>query len=86
MTEREGLRIGSIGTDGRDGPTIAAGMIVDGATRESSARTAGANLVDHLANNDTLSALDAAGVIVRTGATGTNVMDVYLAAITPPDD
>ena len=80
-----GVEIGSIGTDGRDGPTDAAGAIVDGATA-SRARTAGANLVDHLANNDTLSALDAAGAVVRTGATGTNVMDVYLAAITPPDD
>lgn len=77
-----GVEIGSIGTDGRDGPTDAAGAIVDGATA-SRARTAGTSLVDHLANNDTLRALDAAGAVVRTGATGTNVMDVCLATIMP---
>jgi glycerate-2-kinase len=38
-------------------------------------------LADHLRNNDTLRALDAAGAVMRTGATGTNVADVYAATI-----
>jgi glycerate-2-kinase len=39
------------------------------------------DLADRLRNNDTLRPLDAAGAVMRTGATGTNVMDVYLATI-----
>jgi hydroxypyruvate reductase len=77
-----GITIGSIGTDGRDGPTDAAGAIVNGGTAQR-ARDAGMDLVDHLRTNDTLRALDAAGAVVRTGATGTNVADVYAALITP---
>ena len=72
------IAIGSIGTDGRDGPTDAAGAVVDGETAVR-ARTARMELTDHLRNNDTLRALDAAGAVVRTGATGTNVADVYAA-------
>ncbi len=77
-----GISIGSIGTDGRDGPTDAAGAVVDGDTARL-AREAGMDLVDHLRNNDTLRALDAAGAVMRTGATGTNVMDVCVAMIAP---
>ncbi len=77
-----GITIGSIGTDGRDGPTDAAGAIVNGTTAQR-ARDAGMDLAAHLRNNDTLRALDAAGAVVRTGATGTNVADVYAALITP---
>jgi len=74
------IAIGSIGTDGRDGPTDAAGAVVDGETAVR-ARVAHADLADHLRNNDTLRALDAAAAVVRTGATGTNVADVYAATI-----
>lgn len=74
------IAIGSIGTDGRDGPTDAAGAVVDGDTAVR-ARAAHMDLADHLRNNDTLHALDAAGAVMRTGATGTNVADVYVAAI-----
>jgi glycerate 2-kinase len=77
-----GITIGSIGTDGRDGPTDAAGAIVDGGTAQR-ARDAGMDLVDHLRASDTLRALDVAGAVVRTGPTGTNVADVYVALITP---
>ena len=76
-----GIAIGSVGTDGRDGPTDAAGAVVDGDTARL-AREAGMDLTDHLRNNDTLRALDAAGVVMRTGATGTNVMDVCIAVTT----
>ena len=75
-----GIAVGSIGTDGRDGPTDAAGAVVDGGTAVR-ARTARAVLGDHLQNNDTLRALDAAGAVVRTGLTGTNVMDVCVATM-----
>jgi hydroxypyruvate reductase len=75
-----GLAIGSIGTDGRDGPTDAAGAVVDGATA-GRARLAHMELAQHLRNNDSLRALDAAGAVVRTGQTGTNVMDVCAATM-----
>lgn len=76
------VTIGSVGTDGRDGPTDAAGAVVDGSSA-AAARKAGAELAAHLATNDTLRALDAAGAVVRTGPTGTNVMDVFVGIVTP---
>jgi glycerate-2-kinase len=72
-----GVTIGSIGTDGRDGPTDAAGAVVDGGT-SARAGAAGVPLKESLATNDSLRALDAAGSVVRTGLTGTNVMDVQV--------
>ena len=77
-----GVAIGSVGTDGRDGPTDAAGAVVDGETALR-VRAARMELADQLRNNDTLRALDAAGAVIRTGATGTNVMDVCCATIAP---
>jgi glycerate 2-kinase len=65
------------GTDGRDGPTDAAGGIVDAQTTR---RIQAAGLDAHalLANNDSNRALAAAGDLVITGATGTNVADVQI--------
>lgn len=66
------------GTDGRDGPTDAAGAIVDGDTWES-IRLAGRDPAHDLASHEAYAALDAAGALLRTGLTGTNVMDVVIA-------
>ncbi|HEX5410056.1 MAG TPA: DUF4147 domain-containing protein [Gemmatimonadaceae bacterium] len=66
------------GTDGRDGPTDAAGAIVDGTTWESIQR-AGRDPTGDLGAHDAYAALDAAGALLRTGLTGTNVMDVVVA-------
>ena len=71
-----------MGTDGRDGPTDAAGAVVDGATA-SVARAARMALDERLRDNDALRALDSAGAVIRTGATGTNVMDVCIAMLAP---
>jgi hydroxypyruvate reductase len=65
------------GTDGRDGPTDAAGAIVDGATWSAIAR-AGRDPARDLAAHDAYPALDAAAALIRTGLTGTNVMDVVI--------
>ena len=65
------------GTDGRDGPTDAAGAIVDVAT-VTRIRAAGVDPVAAMEENDSYGALDAAGALLRTGATGTNVADVVL--------
>lgn len=70
------------GTDGRDGPTEAAGGIVDGgsATRM---RAAGLDPEALLADNDSNAALAASGDLLLTGATGTNVADVQILLLMP---
>ncbi|HEX6615767.1 MAG TPA: DUF4147 domain-containing protein [Gemmatimonadales bacterium] len=68
------------GTDGRDGPTDAAGAVVDGGTWEA-ITAAGRDPARDLAKHDAYRALDAAGALVRTGLTGTNVMDVVIGLV-----
>ena len=65
------------GTDGRDGPTDAAGAVVDASTIVR-IRRAGVDPVAALEDNDSYRALDAGGALLRTGATGTNVADAAL--------
>ena len=67
-------------TDGIDGPTDAAGAIVDDGTLER-ARRAGLDPAALLANNDSYQLFDALGDLIVTGRTGTNVGDlqVFLA-------
>ena len=71
---------GSIGTDGIDGPTDAAGAIIDATTI---ARAAAHDLdpTAHLRNNDSYHFFSAIGDLVHTGPTGTNVGDVQVALI-----
>ena len=63
------------GTDGRDGPTNAAGGVVCESSI-ASLRGAGVGPEKLLANNDAYSALSAAGALLLTGSTGTNVADL----------
>lgn len=65
------------GTDGRDGPTHAAGGIVTPETWDR-IRTNGANPDALLADNDSNAALKLADALLTTGATGTNVADVQV--------
>ena len=70
----------SVGSDGTDGPTDAAGGYVDGGTL--AALTAkGWNVFDVLQNNDAYHALQAVDGLMITGATGTNVNDVAVVLI-----
>lgn len=72
-----GVALLAAGTDGRDGPTDAAGALVDGGTW---ARITGRGRDPEadLARHDAYHALDAADALLRTGPTGTNVMDVVI--------
>ncbi len=70
------------GTDGRDGPTDAAGGVVDSGTLPRIA-AAGQDVTALLANNDSYAALAAAGDLLMTRATGTNVADVQVLLIAP---
>lgn len=65
------------GTDGRDGPTDAAGGLVDNATLERIAAQGGV-IADLLGNNDSYAALKLSDDLLMTGATGTNVADLQL--------
>jgi glycerate-2-kinase len=72
----DGVVFAALTTDGIDGPTDAAGAIVDGGSAER-IRSAGLSPEAALMNNDSYPALDAAGDLVRTGPTGTNVADLW---------
>ena len=70
----------SVGSDGTDGPTDAAGGYVDGQT-DAALRTAGWDVFAALQNNDAYHALQAIGSLLITGPTGTNVNDVSVALV-----
>jgi glycerate 2-kinase len=72
----------SAGTDGRDGPTDAAGGIVNRLTLNK-IRNAGIDPETALINNDSYTALHAANDLVMTGATGTNVADLQILLLHP---
>jgi len=76
----EGVVVCAVGTDGRDGPTDAAGGIVDGGSA-GRVRAAGLRIADVLADNASYDALLAAGDLVITGPTRTNVADLLLVAV-----
>jgi glycerate 2-kinase len=67
----------SAGTDGTDGPTDAAGAIVDGGTLARAAAR-GLDAAAHLANNDSYPFFEELGNLIKTGPTGTNVADVRI--------
>lgn len=70
----------SAGTDGTDGPTEAAGAIVDGTTVQRG-RSRGINASEFLARNDSFHFLRATGDLLITGPTLTNVMDLHVILI-----
>ncbi|MEM2347717.1 MAG: glycerate kinase [Sulfolobales archaeon] len=70
----------SIGSDGVDGVSVAAGGIVDGET-VIRGRELGLNPYDFLNNNDSYNYLSRLGSSILTGPTGTNVNDLLIALI-----
>jgi glycerate 2-kinase len=75
LKESEECVIASFSTDGVDGPTDAAGAIIDGSTLKR-ARQLGLDPEKYIANNDSYSFFSKLGDLIYTGATGTNVNDV----------
>ena len=73
----ENVLIFSLGSDGTDGPTDAAGGIVDGKTVQK-LEECNINIDDYLNNNDSYNALKAINSLIITGATGTNLNDVAI--------
>jgi glycerate 2-kinase len=70
----------ALGTDGTDGPTDAAGGLVDATTVPRMAEQ-GIDASDHLRRHDATPALRAVDDAVITGPTGTNVMDLRLTLV-----
>lgn len=70
----------SVGSDGTDGPTDAAGGMVDGTTLEKLTNK-GISVYQVLEENDAYHALQAVDSLIFTGPTGTNVNDVAVALI-----
>lgn len=77
----ERITILAAGTDGRDGPTDAAGAIVDCATPYIAQRHGGRRPERDLETGRSWFSLDAASSLVRTGPTGTNVMDIVAVIV-----
>jgi glycerate 2-kinase len=77
-----GMAVVSLGTDGVDGPTDAAGAVADGDSI-GKARAYGLDAHAALAANDAHTFWKSIGGLVRTGPTGTNVMDIIVALAVP---
>ena len=77
LSGQEGVLVFSGGTDGVDGPTDAAGAMATGSTVHR-ALSLGLKPEEHLERNDAYGFFEPLGDLVRTGPTGTNVMDLML--------
>ena len=80
ITGLSNVAVFSVGSDGTDGPTDAAGGCVDGMTTAALAR-AGKSAAEALAENDAYPALNSVGGLIITGPTGTNVNDAAVVLI-----
>lgn len=80
LADIENAALISVGSDGTDGPTDAAGGYVDGDTLKDLEK-AGVDYSAMLENNDSYHALKAIGGLIITGPTGTNVNDVAIGLI-----
>ncbi len=80
LASANNIVIAAVGTDGTDGPTDAAGGIVD-TTTVTRAREQGFDPLQYLNRNDSYNVLKPIGDLLMTGPTGTNVMDLLIALI-----
>lgn len=76
----ENVYVFSVGSDGTDGPTDAAGGFADGSTRRR-LEEMGISIERTLADNDSYHALQRSDGLIITGPTGTNVNDLAVALI-----
>ncbi|MGQ9570479.1 MAG: glycerate kinase type-2 family protein [Thermodesulfovibrionales bacterium] len=77
---KNGITLLSAGTDGTDGPTDAAGAIVNGNTIKK-VKELNLNPQKYLDNNDSYNLFKIIGGLFTTGPTGTNVMDLQIVII-----
>ena len=77
----DNVAVFSVGSDGTDGPTDAAGGYVDGRTEQILREKTGRTIADVLHENDAYHALKETGGLIITGPTGTNVNDVAVVLV-----
>jgi hydroxypyruvate reductase len=77
LAGRSGVWFLAGATDGTDGSTDNAGALVDGESMARGQRSRG-DAATYLARADSATFLEAAGDVLRTGPTGTNVMDLWI--------
>jgi len=80
LIEGSSIIAASVGTDGTDGPTDAAGAVADGTT-VTKAQQLGLNIDEYINNNDSYHFFEALGDLIKTGPTNTNVMDVRIIIV-----
>jgi glycerate 2-kinase len=80
LAEWRGLALVSGGTDGEDGPTDAAGAVVDSQI-VSDAQRLRLDPQDHLMRNDAYTFFERCGGLIKTGATLTNVGDLRVITV-----
>ncbi len=77
---QERITMASVGTDGSDGPTDAAGAVADGFTLDQS-RKMGIDINVYIASNDSYHFHEQLGNLIVTGPTNTNTMDVRIILV-----
>ena len=80
LKSNDGIVLASLSTDGIDGPTDAAGAVVDGKTLARAMKT-GLAPEKYLANNDSYRFFSRLGDLIFTGSTGTNVNDISVMVV-----
>ena len=80
LIKDKSITIFSVGSDGTDGPTDAAGGFANGESMNLY-ESAGVDVKEHLSNNDSYNALKQIDQLIITGPTGTNVNDIAVALI-----
>lgn len=80
IKDNKDILLFSLGSDGTDGPTDAAGGIVDGSSYKKMC-SAGISPEEYLAHNNSYNALKAIDSLIITGPTGTNVNDITVVII-----
>jgi len=73
--------VASLGTDGSDGPTDAAGAIADNTTLPRALKYGACFLSESLNNNDSYTFFNRIGDLIVTGPTRTNVMDLHIIMV-----
>ncbi|HOR94815.1 MAG TPA: MOFRL family protein, partial [Spirochaetota bacterium] len=80
LIENTSIVAASVGTDGTDGPTDAAGAVADGNTLNKAGRM-GLDINDYMNNNDSYHFFERLGDLIKTGPTNTNVMDIRIILV-----
>ena len=75
LANLENVLLISLATDGEDGPTDAAGAVVNGETLERT-KMLGLDVADYLSRNDAYTFFNQMGDLLKIGPTGTNVNDL----------